>query len=411
MASIATIVAATDRVTLGSDRRAEHRFTVTNTTGKDLEVGLDVETRDPAQKAWAKIDGPSTRRLAAGGADQVTVTVVAPADAKPGTLELALLVFDSREPGDAFSKSPFASVEVPEAPKVVEKKPCRWCIPAAIAAAVVLMIGAGAGWYLTRPTLVLIPAGLVGMPTADVAKLLGEAFKVSLGAPVETRDLSQVGKVQRIEPDPTRPVALGSTVTLIDAVAAKVQVPGNLFGMEASAAVKVLSDLGLLPQQAPETNNTVPNGSVLGTDPPESTQVPIGSAVTVRVANIEIVKYPPNIVGMHVDQAKSALEQLGFTVRVTSNFVKELPEAKDHLVILAAPPSSAPHGSDVTLAYLTNDQVICIPCLKLKDLSPVLQGMVTKESAKFAPAVQPQMLMRPDGGTAFKFKTLLRPNP
>jgi serine/threonine-protein kinase len=86
------------------------------------------------------------------------------------------------------------------------------------------------------------------------------------------------------------------------------------------AAQAALAAANLTATQVQQYSTTVPNGQVIGTQPPAGTQVRVGSQVTVEVSKGPQLVAVPDVAGDSVSQAAAALEATGFSVSgVTGN--------------------------------------------------------------------------------------------
>jgi hypothetical protein len=117
--------------------------------------------------------------------------------------------------------------------------------------------------------LVLVLVGLIGLG-------LWLALRGSTPAPTPTGTPSAVPTTASPTPSPTPTPSPSASV-------ATVPVP-PLANVAVSDALPILQGQGLVPKVVTEVNDSVPAGTVIGTDPPAGTQVPVGSTVTVHVA-------------------------------------------------------------------------------------------------------------------------------
>ncbi len=161
--SIVTITAVDEIVTVGSDGTAQHVFTIRNDTGAPIKVGIQVLADEPVSSDWLSVDQPE-RELDENSADQVTVSVNAPASLGPGRYAYRIRVYSIKQPGEEFTEGEKVAFEVEgktQAPvEAAAPKKCGWCIPAAIVAAVLVL---GVGGYFIYDKLV---------PDKPVAKMI-----------------------------------------------------------------------------------------------------------------------------------------------------------------------------------------------------------------------------------------------
>ncbi len=117
--------------------------------------------------------------------------------------------------------------------------------------------------------LVLVLVGLIGLG-------LWLALRGSTPAPTPTGTPSPVPTTTSPTPSPSPSPSASPSV-------ATVPVP-PLANVAVSDALPILQGQGLVPKVVTDVNDSVPAGTVIGTDPPAGTQVPVGSTVTVHVA-------------------------------------------------------------------------------------------------------------------------------
>jgi len=143
--NIVTIKEVKGVVTCADDGTAEHVFNVKNATDKALTVGLHLSTDDPTRAEWLEIDGPAEHKLDVETMTQVAVKIQVPDGSDPGKYSYRLRVFDPDMPGEKYTDGDPVYFEVPDREEKTEvqeingKQPFKWWIPAAIAAAVIVV--------------------------------------------------------------------------------------------------------------------------------------------------------------------------------------------------------------------------------------------------------------------------------
>jgi len=158
--SIVTIKEVKGMVTCADDGTAEHVFNVKNATNKPLKIGMQLSMSDPVQQNWLTIEGPTEHTLDVETMTQVSVKIQVPADCAPGKYSYRLRVFDPDQPGEVYTDGDPVYFEVPakKAPVVEKEEPgpkkFKWWIPAAVAAAVVVV---GVVVWLVWPAGVKLP--------------------------------------------------------------------------------------------------------------------------------------------------------------------------------------------------------------------------------------------------------------
>ncbi|MFO8091330.1 MAG: PASTA domain-containing protein [Desulfatiglandaceae bacterium] len=160
--SIVTIKEVKGVVKCAEDGTAEHVFNIKNNTDKTLKIGMHLSMSEPVSEEWLQIDGSTEHILNVEQMTQVTVKIQVPPDCKPGKYSYRLRVFDPDQPGEVYTDGDPVYFEVPEKVEEVadtgdnRKKPFKWWIPAAIAAAVVV-IGLVAWLLMPKDELVKMP--------------------------------------------------------------------------------------------------------------------------------------------------------------------------------------------------------------------------------------------------------------
>ena len=158
--SIVTIKEVKGMVTCADDGTAEHVFNVKNATNKPLKIGMQLSMSEPVHEEWLKIEEPTEHTLDVETMTQVSVKIQVPPDCAPGKYSYRLRVFDPDQPGEVYTDGDPVYFEVPAKKEVVPeqaetgKKPFKWWIPAAIAAAVVVV---GVVVWLVWPVGVELP--------------------------------------------------------------------------------------------------------------------------------------------------------------------------------------------------------------------------------------------------------------
>lgn len=157
--SIVTIKEVKGMVTCADDGTAEHVFNVKNATNKPLKIGMQLSMSEPVREEWLKIEEPTEHTLDVETMTQVSVKIQVPADCAPGKYSYRLRVFDPDQPGEVYTDGDPVYFEVPAkkapvAKEEVSPKKFKWWIPAAIAAAVVVV---GVVIWLVWPAGVKLP--------------------------------------------------------------------------------------------------------------------------------------------------------------------------------------------------------------------------------------------------------------
>jgi beta-lactam-binding protein with PASTA domain len=162
------------------------------------------------------------------------------------------------------------------------------------------------------PELLAIP-DVRGLPQSRArARLTGEGFKVEVTNQFD--DTVGVGRVISQSPDPGQKLERGATVTIVVSEGPPpVTIPDVTAEPEATAHDQ-LTGLGLQVTTAQEFSVSVPEGSVIRTEPPVGTVLPTGSPVTLVVSKGPRTFAMPSVLGLTADAATTKLEALGLTV-------------------------------------------------------------------------------------------------
>jgi serine/threonine-protein kinase len=131
-----------------------------------------------------------------------------------------------------------------------------------------------------------------------------------------------------------------------------VTIPEGLVGQNVDDAVAELEALGLIPQQTTDTTSGEAPGTVLVVDPPEGTDVPANSTVTLTVAAEPDVATVPDVTCQSYGSAKKDLREEGFVAVLSSETRPLNPLCPNGSKIAAQDPegnTQAPVGSTVTL--------------------------------------------------------------
>lgn len=197
------------------------------------------------------------------------------------------------------------------------------------------------------PRPVEVPS-VVGEDEADAISLL-ERLDFKVETTREADDDQPAGKVFLQDPRPSTRAPKGSSVTItVSTGKPKVEVPA-VVGKDATAAADDIVNSGLLVRTVNEPSSTVEKGKVIRTEPAAGTSVDKGSRVTVSVSSGVETAQVPNVIGRRQDEATSALQALGFTVKVET--VAVAGDADDGRVLEQSPNAGtdAPKGSTVTI--------------------------------------------------------------
>jgi len=198
------------------------------------------------------------------------------------------------------------------------------------------------------PQLFPLP-GLSGKSLDDAKNTLNGA-EMALGTVTETfSESGPAGTVLAQDPAADTPARRGTPVNLtVSKGAEPIPVP-DVRGQEQGAAVKALEAAGLKAVIAPETVNDkkVPKGAVVSQEPASGT-LTRGKSVTLTVSKGPKLVNVPSYIGKQANDARKALEKLGFEVRVNNILGGFFGTVRDQEPV----DTQVPEGSVVTLTVV-----------------------------------------------------------
>ncbi|MDH4140270.1 MAG: PASTA domain-containing protein [Coriobacteriia bacterium] len=212
-------------------------------------------------------------------------------------------------------------------------------------------------WVYTRGTEAEEPQP--GEPTVAVPQLVGATQQDAETAITDAGlDVGKVGEEETIEvkpgivttqtPAPGKEVAEGSKVDLTVSKLPAVEVP-KVTGDSQSEAISKLGQVGLRIEDIEYVfDKRVDAGFVVDQDPQARSDVDLGSSVRLTVSKGEESGKVPSVVGLSEEDAGSALEAAGFSVKSTKAESADVP-AGNVIEQSPAAASAAPAGSTVTI--------------------------------------------------------------
>ena len=187
----------------------------------------------------------------------------------------------------------------------------------------------------TGPAQVTVPK-VVGLSQPDATDLLTRSgLQVGTVTQVEG-EADQVGKVTKADPEAGTSVKGASRVNITVGIEATTVAVPSVTGQDADDAQKTLENAGFkVSRQTVDGGGN--DGSVVGTNPAEGTQVKKGSQVTLQISSGDNGQRPvPTVVGLPQDDAEQALKSAGFT-KVSTRTQQVLQAQFDGLVIQQSP--------------------------------------------------------------------------
>ncbi len=213
--SIVTISELKNSVLCSTDGKAEHVFSIENSGTSSLKIGVQLLIDSPTKEAWLDIVDVPKSYLDVGTVTQISVKIAVPKNGEAKNYSYRIRIFDPKSPGQRFTESNTVYFTVPKkesTASVIEKK-CKWCIPAAISATLIITAGVTT-WFLI-PSKVTVP-DFTNMTFNNAIMALSKnqlSFDDSKNLKKEVNE-NQIGKVIRQEPKADANVAKGTFITL-----------------------------------------------------------------------------------------------------------------------------------------------------------------------------------------------------
>ncbi|MGP3921623.1 Stk1 family PASTA domain-containing Ser/Thr kinase [Streptomyces sp. 8N616] len=291
-----------------------------------------------------------------GSEDRTSVLPRAVADAAAGTAADGLNRTSRLEMPPAGP--PAGPPPAPPATRAGRRAPRQGVL--ALVAAVLLVLGVGAGvWYINSGQFTRVP-GVLALPQKEAEKKLRDAgFDVR--AKEDFSGTVDRGKVIDTEPAPGKRIRGNGTVTIIVSKGPEVVKIPDLEGTPLEKATQELKDLGLVPGIIRrEFNDQVAQGAVIRTEPDAGLKRRPGSAVAITVSKGERVE-APDVVGDSLEDATRELREDGLNVRVAP---EEVFSEEDKGEIAAQSPAGGDQlakGDTVTLTVSKGQQMVEVP--------------------------------------------------
>ncbi|MFZ6004575.1 MAG: Stk1 family PASTA domain-containing Ser/Thr kinase [Actinomycetota bacterium] len=154
---------------------------------------------------------------------------------------------------------------------------------------------------------------VIGSQIDDARRLLsGQGFTVR-EEPIPDEDVP-VGEVVDQTPGPNEPAPRGSEVVLQVSSGPEDRPVPAVAGLTVAEASNLLGQNGFSATQVSEASETVEEGRVIRTDPPEGTPQPKGATITLVVSSGPPQVSVPDVVGLTENGARMTLEDEGLTM-------------------------------------------------------------------------------------------------
>ncbi|MGW5353225.1 Stk1 family PASTA domain-containing Ser/Thr kinase [Streptomyces sp. NPDC004031] len=233
-----------------------------------------------------------------------------------------------------------------------------------VLAALLVVLGvAGGVWYINDGQFTHVP-GVLALPQAEAQHKLSSA-----GLDTQVRkDYSLTvprGSVISTDPEPGKRIRSNGTVTLtVSEGPRQVKVP-DVSGRTLADAQRQLKDAGLVPGTVAKSfNDSVPQGSVIVTDPPAGREMAPGTPVAFTISRGSPVEVP-DVIGKSVTEAQQTLQDAGFQVVLAPDKAFS-DEADKDTVALETPDrgTQAGKGDTVTITVSKGQQLFPVPDVK-----------------------------------------------
>jgi len=184
-----------------------------------------------------------------------------------------------------------------------------WWLIAGIVALILACVALA--YFLTRPDLADVP-GVTGQMEAQATIVLQDAgFEVD---PEQVENPAPEDTVIEQDPRGGTEAEEGSTVTITVSLGpGTVEVP-RVSGLKPADARRVLRQAGFESAVKEQSSANVPNGKVIGSEPPQGTQLKVGETVTLTVSTGVATEAVPSVVGLSRTSATTQLREAGFIV-------------------------------------------------------------------------------------------------
>lgn len=231
----------------------------------------------------------------------------------------------------------------------------------ALVTVVLLVLGVGAGvWYINSGQFTKVPSVLT-QKEADARKRL-EAAGLGVGKVRHTySDTAERGTVTETDPGPGARIRKNDSVALTVSDGPEIVKVPDVQGAALKKAEQLLKKDGLEPGLVTEEfSDDIARGAVISTDPEAGAQRRAGTAISLVVSKGSPVDVP-DVSGEDLDDARTALEEAGLTVKVSSEQVNS--EVDKGKVAAQTPKadSQVAEGDTVTLTLSKGPEMVEVP--------------------------------------------------
>ncbi|WP_331445972.1 Stk1 family PASTA domain-containing Ser/Thr kinase [Streptomyces xanthochromogenes] len=233
--------------------------------------------------------------------------------------------------------------------------------PVAVVAALLLILGVGAGvWYINSGQFTRVPA-LIGQTEDAAKKKLSDAGLDVKKVDRQFSDTVERGQVVSTDPATGARIRGNGAVTLVVSRGPETAQVPKLDGMPLDRAKDELRKAGFAPgDTSSEFNDDVAQGSVIHTDPAAGIKRHTDTAVSLVISKGAPVDVP-GVVGDSVADATAALQDAGLKVTVSPDQVESPQDAGKVAAQSAAEHARLAQGDSVTLTVSKGPRMVTVP--------------------------------------------------
>ncbi|GGY46665.1 serine/threonine protein kinase [Streptomyces xanthochromogenes] len=233
--------------------------------------------------------------------------------------------------------------------------------PVAVVAALLLILGVGAGvWYINSGQFTRVPA-LIGQSEDAAKKKLSDAGLDVKKVDRQFSDTVERGQVVSTDPATGARIRGNGAVTLVVSRGPETAQVPKLDGMPLDRAKDELRKAGFAPgDTSSEFDDGVAQGSVIRTDPAAGIKRHTDTAVSLVISKGAPVDVP-GVVGDSVADATAALQDAGLKVTVSPDQVESPQDAGKVAAQSAAEHARLAQGDSVTLTVSKGPRMVTVP--------------------------------------------------
>ncbi|MGW0932508.1 Stk1 family PASTA domain-containing Ser/Thr kinase [Streptomyces sp. NPDC002644] len=362
LVAVAAARAAADRPSTAAELLARVRAARAALSADELDAVPPLARageHDRSEDRTSVLSGPMVRTLPVGD-DEPTTVVSAPA-----TEHTARLGAEGLPP----SRSSRSSRRGPARPG-----------PLTLVLGLLLLVGLGGGiWYINSGQFTEVPPLLAKTESQARDRLSDAGLEVG---DVSRRfsDTVERGTVISTDPGVGERVRGGDAVSLVISSGPEVVKIPSVEGRPLNQAREALEDQGLKPGMVTRAfSESVPQGSVIGTDPAAGTERRAGTAVALVVSKGAPVDVP-DVTGTELDEARAELQAAGLKVRIDPQEIHSQHERGQVAQQSPRPGERAGEGDTITLTLSKGPEMIEVPDVTGRSVD---EATATLEAAGF----------------------------